>query len=38
MFAFVGENKREQVGAAIEKAGGVWMKVRTGAEGVRLEV
>jgi mevalonate kinase len=38
MFAFVGENKREQVGAAIEKAWGVWMKVRTGAEGVRLEV
>lgn len=38
MFAFVAEGKREQVGKAIEKVGGVWMKVKMGAEGARLEV
>ncbi|MFH1244503.1 MAG: mevalonate kinase [bacterium] len=38
MVAFVGEKVREEVGEAIEGAGGVWMRVKTGAEGVKLEV
>ncbi len=37
MIAFAPENKVDEVGSAIEKAGGVWMKVRTGAEGVKLD-
>lgn len=37
MIAFATEDRIDDVGKAIEKAGGVWMKVKTGAEGVRIE-
>jgi len=37
MIAFTVAEKREEVGKEIEKAGGVWMKVKTGAEGLRKE-
>lgn len=38
MIAFVDQKKIEDVGKSIEQAGGVWMKVKTGAEGVRIEI
>jgi len=38
MIAFIPKGKKEVVGEAVEKAEGIWMKVKTGAEGVRLEV
>lgn len=38
MIALVSEEKRTVAGEAIEGAGGVWMKVKTGAVGVKLEV
>lgn len=37
MIAFVNEENRMEVVKAIYDAGGKWMNVRTGAEGVRLE-
>lgn len=37
MISFTAESKRENVIEAIKVAGGVWMDVRTGAPGVRLE-
>lgn len=37
MIAFVVNEKRKQVVEAIEKVGGIWMDVQTGAEGARLE-
>lgn len=37
MIAFTAESKREKVIEAIKVAGGVWMDVRTGAPGVKLE-
>ena len=37
MIALVDGKSRAQVGEAIEAAHGVWMKVKTGAEGVRIE-
>ncbi|MBP9670434.1 mevalonate kinase [Candidatus Woesebacteria bacterium] len=37
MIAFVDNKYIEIVGKSIEQAGGVWMKVKTGAEGVRIE-
>lgn len=37
MIAFAPENRVDEVGSAIEEAGGVWMKVKTGADGVRRE-
>lgn len=38
MIALVDAEGRERVGRAINEAGGVWMEVKTGAEGVKLEV
>jgi len=38
MIALAEQKVREQVGQRIEQVGGVWMRVKTGAEGVRLEV
>lgn len=38
MIAFCTEEKRTKVVDSIEKVGGVWMNVRTGAEGVRVEI
>jgi mevalonate kinase len=37
MIALIDEKDRERIGKEIEQNGGVWMKVKTGAEGVRLE-
>ena len=37
MIAFAPENRVDEVGSAIEKVGGIWMKVKTGADGVRRE-
>lgn len=37
IVALVHERDREKIAEAIEEAGGEWMKVKTGAEGVRLE-
>ncbi|HBD02518.1 TPA: mevalonate kinase [Candidatus Collierbacteria bacterium] len=37
MIALVKDEGRAQVGEAINQAGGVWMQVKTGAEGVRWE-
>lgn len=37
MIAFCEKERREMVGEAIETGSGIWMKVKTGAEGVRLE-
>lgn len=37
MIAFVPEKRIREVGFAIEKVGGIWMKVKTGAEGVKRE-
>ncbi len=37
MIAFTQSTQREKVIAAIRQAGGQWMDVQTGAEGVRLE-
>ncbi len=37
MVAFVGPDKKEEVIEAIKEAGGIWMNVRTGAKGVRIE-
>lgn len=37
MIAFSGEEERQAVIDAITQAGGTWMKVQTGAEGVRIE-
>jgi mevalonate kinase len=38
MVAFCPEEKLDDAGSAIERAGGIWMKVKTGAEGVKLEL
>lgn len=38
MIAFADQSKREKVISAIKNAGGTWMNVRTGAEGVRSEL
>lgn len=37
MIAFVPDNRIDEVGRSIEKAGGIWMKVKTGAEGAKRE-
>ena len=37
MIAMVSPKLRDAAGEAIEKAGGAWMRVKTGAEGVKLE-
>ena len=37
MIAFVDDSKSKEVVAAIEKVGGVWIDVKTGAPGVREE-
>jgi mevalonate kinase len=37
MITFVAADKEKKVIEAIKQAGGVWMNVKTGAEGVRLE-
>lgn len=37
MIAFVESDKKEEVVEAIKKAGGIWMDVKTGAPGVRIE-
>jgi len=37
MIVFAVKDKQKQIGDVIEKVGGIWMKVKTGAEGVRLE-
>lgn len=37
MIAFIDKQDRDKIGEVIEQAGGEWMKVKTGAEGVRIE-
>ena len=37
MVAFCPEEKLDDAGSAIERAGGIWMKVKTGAEGVKFD-
>jgi mevalonate kinase len=37
MIAFVSPDIKEQVVEALKQTGGIWMDVKTGAEGVRLE-
>jgi mevalonate kinase len=37
MIAFIDYEKIEEAGKYIEQAGGTWMKVKTGAQGVRIE-
>lgn len=37
MVAFVKENQKAKVVEAIQQAGGSWMDVKTGAQGVRIE-
>ncbi len=38
MIALIDEKDRTKVGKGIEENGGIWMRVKTGAEGVRLEI
>ncbi|MFH2085908.1 MAG: mevalonate kinase [bacterium] len=38
MIALIDEKNRECVGEKINEGKGIWMKVKTGAEGVRLEI
>lgn len=37
MIAFVDMRDKDRVGESIEQVGGVWMKVKTGAVGVKIE-
>ncbi len=37
MIAFVDRTKKKEVIEAIQAAGGIWLDVKTGAEGVRIE-
>lgn len=37
MIALIHDVERDELGKSIEEAGGIWLKVKTGAEGVKLE-